>query len=98
MGSVNKIECDNCTFSVTTSDNLTMIVCYDKLDYYDELYCLNCQKVVKVWQRKNGKEMENMCPECGSRDLFLLLPDNINVQCPSCKKGNLRSELYILTD
>jgi len=98
MGSVNKIECDNCSFSVNTSDNFVMIVCNENLDYFDELYCLNCQKVVKVWQRKNGKEMENKCPECGSDEVFLLLPDNIKVKCPNCKKGNLKNELYILTD
>lgn len=98
MGSVSKIECDNCNFSVNTSDNLVMTVCYENLDYYNELYCLNCQKVVKVWQRKNGKDMENKCPECGSHDVFLDLPENINVKCPNCKKGNLISESYILTD
>ena len=98
MGSINKIICNNCSFSVNTSDNLLMIICEKNLDYYDELYCLNCQKVVKVWQRKNGKDMEKKCPECGSTDLFLLLPDNINVKCPNCKKGNLKSELYILTN
>ena len=98
MGSINKIECDNCSFSITTTDNLTKIVFYDNLDYYNELYCLNCQKIVNVWQRKNGKDMENKCPKCGSSDVFLLLPDKINVKCPSCKKGNLRSEVYAMTD
>lgn len=98
MGSVYKIKCDNCSFSVSTSNNLTKIVCEKNLDYYDDLYCLDCKKVVKVWQRKKGKDMENKCPECGSRDVFLLLPDKINVICPSCKKGNLQSDLYVLID
>lgn len=98
MGSLNKIQCNNCSFSVNTSDNLTMMVCGDNLDYYNELYCLNCQKVVKVWQRKNGKDMENKCPECGSLHIFLELPENINFKCPICKKGHLKSELYALTD
>ncbi|BDZ68742.1 hypothetical protein [Methanobacterium ferruginis] len=98
MGSVNKIECENCSFCVTTSDNFVKSVCYNNSDYSNELYCLNCQRIVKVWQRKNGKDMKNMCPECGSRDVFLLFPDNINVKCPNCKKGNLKSELYILQD
>jgi len=98
MGSINKIECDNCSFAVNTSDNFTMMVCSDNLDYYNSLYCLNCQKVVKVWQCKNGKDMENKCPECGSSDVFLEIPDKIKVKCPNCKKGNLKSELYLLTD
>ena len=98
MGSMNIIKCDNCSFSVSTTDNLTMIVCGDNLDYFNKLYCLNCQKVVKVWKRKNGKDMENKCPKCGSDDVFLLLPDEMDVICPSCKKGNLRSEEWILTD
>ncbi len=98
MGSINKINCDNCFFLVNTADNLTMIVCDDNLDYYNELYCLKCQKVVRVWQRKNGKDMENKCPECGSNDLILSLPYENNVKCPSCKKGNQRSELWAMTD
>ena len=98
IGSINEIKCDYCSFSVNTVDNLTMIVCDDNLDYYNELYCLNCQKVVKVWQRKNGKDKENKCPECGSSDVFLLLPDKINIKCPNCQKGNLMSDSYILTD
>lgn len=98
MGSIDKIVCDNCSFLVYTHDNLIMSVCDGNLDYYDELYCLNCQKVVKVWKRKNGKEMEDKCPECGSRNVYLFLPDNINVKCPSCKKGNLKSEYYIEQD
>ena len=40
-------------------------------NFYNELYCLNCQKIVKVWQRKNGKDMVQKCPECGSRKVFL---------------------------
>jgi ribosomal protein S26 len=55
MGSVNEISCYNCSFSVNTSNNLLMMVCEDNLDYFDDLYCLNCQKIVKVWRRKNGK-------------------------------------------
>lgn len=98
MGSVNEINCDNCSFSVTTSDNLTMMVCYDNLDYYDDLYCLNCQKIVKVWQRKNGKDTASKCPECGSHDVFLTIPGKIKVKCPKCKKGNLKSKLFLLTD
>lgn len=70
MGSVHEINCDKCSFSANTSDNLTKMVFYEKLDYYDELYCLNCQKIVKVCQRKNGKDMVSMCPECGSNDVF----------------------------
>ena len=98
MGSINKIKCDNCSFSVNTLDNLTMIVCSDNLDYYNELYCLNCQNVVKVWQRKNGKDMEIKCPECGSIDVFLELFDKMNFNCPNCKKGNLKTELWALRD
>jgi hypothetical protein len=98
MGSVNEINCDNCSFSVNTSDNLTMIVCNDKLDYYNELYCLHCQKIVKVWQRKNGKDVIKKCPECGSNKVFLEILDKIKVKCPKCKKGNLKSELFLLTD
>ena len=75
-----------------------MMVCDDNLDYYNELYCLNCQKVVKVWQRKDGKDLENKCPDCGSSDVVLSLPYESNVKCPSCKKGNLRTESCILTD
>lgn len=96
MGSVNEINCDNCSFSVNTSDNLTMMVCNDNLDYYDELYCLNCQKIVNVWQRKNGKDTVSNCPKCGSHDVFLEIPDKI--KCPKCKKGNLKSKLLLLTD
>lgn len=70
MGSVNIINCDNCSFSVNTSDNFTMIVCSDELDYYNEFYCLNCQKVVKVWQRKNSKEMVYKCPKCKTNIFF----------------------------
>lgn len=98
MGSVHEIYCDNCYFAVTTSNNFTMIVCSDNLDYYNELYCLNCQKVVKVWQRKNGKETVSMCSECGLNNVFLEIPVNIQVVCPKCKTGNLKSELRILTD
>ena len=98
MGSVNEIYCDNCSFSVTTTNNLTMMVSDDKLDYRNDLYCLNCQKVVKVWQRKNGKDMDSKCPECGSNKVVLGIPDEIKVKCPKCKKGNLKSELLILTD
>ncbi len=98
MGSMNKIVCDNCYFSVCTRDNLTMMVCYDNSDYFDNLYCLDCQKVVRAWQRKNGEDMEEKCSKCGSRDVYLFLPDDINVKCPSCKKGNLRSEVYALID
>lgn len=98
MGSVHEIYCDNCSFSVGTSDNLTKIVFYDNLDYFDELYCLKCQKIVKVCQRKNGKNMVSMCPECGSHDVFLEIPPKIEVKCPKCKKGILKSELRILTD
>lgn len=99
MGSVNEIYCDNCSFSVNTSDNLTMMVCSDNLDYYDELYCLHCQKIVKVWQRKNGKDTASKCSECGSNDVFLTIPNKIKVKCPTCKKGNLKTgEYLILTD
>lgn len=98
MGSVNEISCDNCFFSVNTSDNLTMMVCNDNLDYYDELYCLNCQKIVNVWQRKNGKDMVSKCPECGSNNVFLTIPDKIKFKCPKCKKGNLKSKLILHTD
>ena len=98
MGSVNEINCDNCSFSVNTSDNFTMIVCNDKLDYYNELYCLNCQKIVKVWQRKNGKDVIEKCPECGSNKVFLEIPDNIKVECPKCKKGNLKSKKIMFID
>lgn len=87
MGSVNKIDCDNCSFSVLTSNNLVKAVCNNNSDYYDELYCLDCQKVVEVRQRNNGRNMANKCPECGSRDVFLLIPDEIKVKCPSCKNG-----------
>lgn len=86
MGSENKIYCDNCSFSVNTSDNFTKMVCYDNSDHYDELYCLNCQKVVNVWQRRNGKDMVNKCLECGSHAVFLEIPDNIKVKCPNAKK------------
>ena len=98
MGSVHEIKCDNCTFSVQTSDNYTMIVCYEQLDYYNMIYCLNCQKIVKVWQRKNGKDTINKCPKCGFNQDFLEIPNEIKVKCPKCKKGNLKSELFILTD
>ena len=95
---MNEIKCNNCSFSVITSNNLTMIVCGDNLDYFNELYCLNCQKAVKVWQRENGKNVESECPECGSNDLILSLPYESIVKCPSCKKGNLRTESCILAD
>ncbi len=96
MGSVNEINCDNCSFTVTTIDHFTKIVCYDELDYFNDLYCLNCQKIVKVWQRKNGKDLISKCSECGSHDVFLNVLDNI--KCPKCKKGNLKSKLLALTD
>ncbi|WP_321421919.1 hypothetical protein [uncultured Methanobacterium sp.] len=98
MGSVNEINCDNCSFSVNTLDNLTMIVCSENLDYFDKLYCLNCQKIVKVWQRKNGKDTVRKCPECGSNDVVLKIPDEVKVKCPKCNNGNLKSKLLILTD
>lgn len=98
MGFVHEFYCDDCSFSVNTSNNLTMMVSDDKLDYYNELYCLNCQKVVKVWQRKNGKDVIKKCPECGSNKVFLMISDNMKVKCPKRKKGNLKSELSLLTD
>ena len=98
MGSVNEIYCDNCSFSVTTTNNLTMMVSDDKLDYYNDLYCLNCQKIVKVWQLKNGKDVIKKCPECGSHNVSLMLPYKIKVKCPKCKKGNLESKKLLITD
>jgi hypothetical protein len=98
MGSVNEFNCDNCSFSVNTSDNFTMIVCDKKLDYYNELYCINCQKIVKVLMRKNGKDMIKKCPECGSYKVFLEIPEKIKVKCPKFKNGNLKSKLIMLTD
>ena len=96
MGSVNEISCDNCSFCVTTKNNCVMST--DFGNFYNDLYCLNCQKIVEVWQRKNGKDMVQKCPECGSHKVILGIPDKIKVKCPKCKKGNLKSELLILTD
>ena len=101
MGEGHDITCDNCFFHESTSHNLTMSVCEYDLDYYLELYCLDCQKVVKVWARKNGKEIpqdERKCPKCNSSDIFLAIPEDLVVKCPKCKKGNLKSELTILFD
>lgn len=99
MGSVNEIKCDNCSFLVKTTDHFTKMVCNDNLDYYDALYCLNCHQIVNVWQRKNGKDTASKCPECGSHDVFLTIPDKIKVKCPKCKNGNLKTgEYLILTD
>ncbi len=66
MGCIIEIWCDNCSFSARTANNLTMLV----YDYYDEMYCLRCQEVVGVWRWKDGREMVEKCPQCGSHDVF----------------------------
>ena len=98
MGSICSIYCNKCHFAVTTENNLLMSTSEYNLDYFDKLYCSDCQKVVKVWIRKNGKNMEHKCPKCDSHNIFLLIPENIELKCPKCKKGNLESEERILTD
>ena len=55
MGSINEIKCNNCDFSVNTSDNFIMMVCDKNLDYYNELYCVDCEKIVKVGNVKMAK-------------------------------------------
>ena len=98
MGEIHLINCDNCSFSVKTANNLLMSTC--GLDYHDDMYCLECQKVVKVLRQiKNGEYMPRTdlkCPECKSHNIFIVLPEN--VKCPKCKKGNLKSEWIALTD
>jgi len=99
MGGIYLSKCDNCSFSVETADNLLMSTSEFELDYYDDMYCLDCQKVVKVWQQKNGEsipESNQKCPKCKSPNIYIGLPEN--VKCPKCKKGNLTSDLIILTD
>lgn len=92
MGEIHIITCDNCSFSTRTVNWILMST--GNSDYNNELYCLDCQKIVKVCQRKNGKlisSIKQKCPCCNSHNIFLELPDN--VKCPKCKEGNLRSKL-----
>jgi hypothetical protein len=99
MGHVELIECDNCSFSVETVNGLNMITCYENLDYFDKLYCNDCKKVVEVWRRKNGKDIEIIkCPTCNSTELFGGIPEDVIILCPKCEKGKLRSEIIIFTD
>ncbi len=98
MGSINEISCDNCDFKLTTNDNTLRSVCEIHLDYYNKLYCTDCNKVVKIWKRQNGEEFEDICPMCNSQNVYLLLPDNCEIKCPKCKKGNLESDIIMYRD
>lgn len=50
-----------------------MLVYDYKKDYYDKMYCLRCQEVVRVWRCKDGREMVEKYFQCGSHDVFYKL-------------------------
>ena len=100
MGTVNIIKCDTCSVSFKTVDNFNGLFYQTNgpYDFYDELYCPKCEKVVKVWIEKDGKILDRICPICESSNLFLIVPEDAIVKCQKCKDGNLESETIMYSD
>jgi len=107
MGSVYGIKCDNCYFFVTTEDYLVKSMCESglNLDYSDDLFCLDCQKVVKVWRCGNGKSKKNIPKYIESNVFFKIYLKSIRIwqhirkdrcignKCPKCGSNNVFFEI-----